>query len=71
MSAACAYKSCRDAAQLLRLVNELGQGNWTLIAKQLSGRMPKQCRQRYLNKVSLGHDLLSLDSNLDASKQRA
>jgi hypothetical protein len=29
----------------------IGQGNWTLVAKQLHGRLPKQCRQRFLNKV--------------------
>eukprot|EP00281_Chroomonas_sp_CCMP1168_P013093 CAMPEP_0206283138 /NCGR_PEP_ID=MMETSP0047_2-20121206/40060_1 /ASSEMBLY_ACC=CAM_ASM_000192 /TAXON_ID=195065 /ORGANISM="Chroomonas mesostigmatica_cf, Strain CCMP1168" /LENGTH=879 /DNA_ID=CAMNT_0053713463 /DNA_START=12 /DNA_END=2649 /DNA_ORIENTATION=- len=40
-----------EDAQLLRLVQEFGQGNWTQVAKQLNGRLPKQCRQRYLNKV--------------------
>jgi hypothetical protein len=32
-------------------VKEHGNANWTVIARMLRGRQPKQCRQRYFNKV--------------------
>jgi hypothetical protein len=37
---------------LLRTVQELGSANWTQVAQRLKGRQPKQCRQRYFNKVT-------------------
>jgi hypothetical protein len=43
--------SKEEDAQLLRLVQEIGQGKWTEIAKRMPGRLPKQCRQRFFNKV--------------------
>lgn len=36
---------------LLQAVKEHGNANWTVIARLLKGRQPKQCRQRYFNKV--------------------
>jgi hypothetical protein len=36
---------------LLASVKEHGAANWTAVARQLKGRQPKQCRQRYFNKV--------------------
>lgn len=35
--------------QLRRLVNKYGQKNWRIIATQLPGRVPKQCRERWIN----------------------
>ena len=40
-----------EDALLLKSVQEHGSANWTMVAKQLKGRQPKQCRQRYFNKV--------------------
>jgi hypothetical protein len=42
---------------LLRTVQELGSANWTQVAQRLKGRQPKQCRQRYFNKVRLAYTL--------------
>ncbi len=37
---------------LIRLVEQYGQGKWTMVAKQLgTGRTGLQCRQRYLAKL--------------------
>jgi myb proto-oncogene protein len=37
---------------LIKLVEQYGQGKWTLVAKQLgTGRTGLQCRQRYLAKL--------------------
>ncbi len=43
--------SKEEDAMLLQLVKEIGPGKWTQIAKKMPGRLPKQCRQRYFNKV--------------------
>lgn len=43
--------SKEEDTQLLALVQEIGQGKWTQIAKRMPGRLPKQCRQRFFNKV--------------------
>jgi len=37
--------------KLLQLVTDLGQGNWPNIAYHLPGRQPKQCRDRFVNKL--------------------
>lgn len=37
--------------KLIKLVEELGSGKWTLICKSLPGRTVMQCRQRFLNKL--------------------
>jgi hypothetical protein len=35
--------------QLRKLVNKYGQKNWRIIATHLPGRVPKQCRERWIN----------------------
>jgi len=35
--------------QLRKLVNKYGQKNWRIIASNLPGRVPKQCRERWIN----------------------
>lgn len=40
-----------EDSKLLQLVTELGQGNWPNIAYHLPGRQPKQCRDRFVNKI--------------------
>jgi len=35
--------------QLRKLVNRYGQKNWRIIASNLPGRVPKQCRERWIN----------------------
>jgi len=35
--------------QLRKLVNKYGQKNWRIIASNLAGRAPKQCRERWIN----------------------
>jgi len=35
--------------QLRKLVNKYGQKNWRIIAYNIPGRVPKQCRERWIN----------------------
>jgi len=35
--------------QLIKLVKKYGTKNWRIIASNLSGRLPKQCRERWIN----------------------
>lgn len=51
---------------LLQSVKELGSANWTAVARNLKGRQPKQCRQRYFNKV-MAAPVPSLASHLGVS----
>jgi hypothetical protein len=37
---------------LIRLVNRFGAQRWSVIAKQVPGRMGKQCRERWFNHLS-------------------
>jgi hypothetical protein len=39
--------SPEEDAKLRELVAVIGQGNWSTIAAQLSGRSPRQCRERW------------------------
>ncbi len=39
----------QEDATITRLVNELGANKWSLIARQLPGRIGKQCRERWFN----------------------
>jgi hypothetical protein len=38
-----------EDATLLRLINTYGTKKWSFIARQLNGRLGKQCRERYYN----------------------
>lgn len=40
------YKTCSCS-----LVRDIGQGNWSLIAKHFPGRLGKQCRERWHNQL--------------------
>eukprot|EP00002_Diphylleia_rotans_P037869 TRINITY_DN8517_c0_g1_i1.p1 TRINITY_DN8517_c0_g1~~TRINITY_DN8517_c0_g1_i1.p1 ORF type:complete len:549 (+),score=103.63 TRINITY_DN8517_c0_g1_i1:77-1723(+) len=37
--------------KIIQLVNEMGPGNWTQIASQLTNRIGKQCRERWHNQL--------------------
>jgi hypothetical protein len=39
----------REDQQLILFVNQYGTSNWNLIAKQMPGRDPRQCRERWYN----------------------
>lgn len=39
------------AAHLFSLIQEIGQGSWSLIAKHFPGRAGKQCRERWHNQL--------------------
>ncbi len=45
--------TAEEDAELLRLVEEHGKSNWPHVSKQLRGgsRLPKQCRDRFVNKL--------------------
>ena len=34
------------------LVNKYGQNNWNIIAQEMNGRTPRQCRERWINYAS-------------------
>lgn len=34
---------------MIELVGKYGSGNWSLIARHMMGRLPKQCRDRWHN----------------------
>ncbi|OHT13399.1 Myb-like DNA-binding domain containing protein [Tritrichomonas foetus] len=44
----------KEDASLIKLVNEIGVGAWSKIAKKMSKRSPKQCRDRYNNYLKEG-----------------
>lgn len=41
-----------EDSTITRLVEELGANKWSLIAKQLQGRIGKQCRERWFNHLN-------------------
>ncbi|OHT14328.1 r2r3-MYB transcription factor [Tritrichomonas foetus] len=43
------FFSKQEDKLLKRLVDTVGAGNWSEIAKRIPGRTPKQCRDRYVN----------------------
>jgi len=43
--------SAEEDSQLTRLVRKYGSKNWRIIASHLRGRLPKQCRERWINHV--------------------
>eukprot|EP01127_Copromyxa_protea_P002052 TRINITY_DN11939_c0_g1_i1.p1 TRINITY_DN11939_c0_g1~~TRINITY_DN11939_c0_g1_i1.p1 ORF type:complete len:450 (+),score=86.01 TRINITY_DN11939_c0_g1_i1:49-1398(+) len=40
-----------EDGQLIKLVEKYGTRNWRIIASHLHGRLPKQCRERWINHV--------------------
>jgi hypothetical protein len=60
-----------SAEKLRQLVAQHGQGNWPMIAYHLGGnKQPKQCRDRYVNKVcTLGHTLVATSKQLLVAAQ--
>jgi hypothetical protein len=43
-----------NSSKLRELVNEQGEKKWSKIAKDLPGRIGKQCRERWLNHLKPG-----------------
>eukprot|EP01127_Copromyxa_protea_P005018 TRINITY_DN14838_c0_g1_i1.p1 TRINITY_DN14838_c0_g1~~TRINITY_DN14838_c0_g1_i1.p1 ORF type:complete len:288 (+),score=62.18 TRINITY_DN14838_c0_g1_i1:32-895(+) len=39
----------QEDAQLLRLIKKCGTKNWRALAQHMKGRLPKQCRERWIN----------------------
>ena len=40
---------CVSSGQIIELVGKFGTRHWTLISRQLKGRLGKQCRERWHN----------------------
>lgn len=41
------FIAIQEDAQIIKLVEKYGCKNWSLIAKSITGRIGKQCRERY------------------------
>jgi len=39
----------QEDAQLMRLIKKWGTKNWRVLANHMKGRLPKQCRERWIN----------------------